>query len=108
MMRVRVRLGRMIFLLGAVVQAGAGHLLADAAIFHEVLFQMADLLVEEVVGLVDEADGDVGKDGGGAVFEKGTVGFEGLVRSFAELADIEGLRGIFEPDGEIADAEESW
>lgn len=93
-------------MLVAVVQAGAGHLLADAAIFHEVLFQTTDLLVEEVVGLVDEAEGDVGENGGVAVIEKGTVGFEGLVMGFAEFADVECLLAGFGPDGEVADAEE--
>ena len=96
----------MIFLLVPVVQAGAGHLLADAAIFDEVFFEAADLLVEEVVGLVDEVESNVGEDGGGAVFEKGTVGFEGLLRGFAEFAHVEGLGGVFGPDGEVPDTEE--
>ena len=44
----------------------AGHSLADAAFLDEVLFHPADLPVEQVVGLVDQADGDVGHDLGGA------------------------------------------
>jgi hypothetical protein len=43
-----------------------GHALADAAFGEEALFEGAELAVEEVVGLVDEADGDVGDGGGGA------------------------------------------
>ena len=82
----------MVFLLVTVVEAGAGHLLADAAVLDEVFFELADLLVEEVVGLVDQAERNVGEDGGRAVFEKGPVGLKNLVRSFAELADVVGLR----------------
>ncbi len=47
---------------GATLQAGGGHALAQSAVREEVFFQAADLLVEEVVGLVDEAKGDVGDD----------------------------------------------
>jgi hypothetical protein len=39
------------------LQAGAGHAFAEAAFFEEILFEPADLLlVEEVVGLVDQAN----------------------------------------------------
>lgn len=44
----------------AMGQPGAGHSFAKAAFLHEVFFQAADLPVEEVVGLMDDADGDVG------------------------------------------------
>jgi hypothetical protein len=40
-------------------EAGARHAFADAAVFEEVLFEAAELLIEQVVGLVDQADGDV-------------------------------------------------
>jgi hypothetical protein len=48
-----------VFLL-TVGEAGAGHLLADAAFFDEVFFQAPDLLVQEIVGLMDEAQRDIG------------------------------------------------
>lgn len=44
----------------AVIEAGAGHALAQAAFFEEVLFQPTKLLVNQVIGLVDETDGNVG------------------------------------------------
>ena len=47
-----------------VFEAGAGHAFAEAAFLHEVFFEPADLLVEEVVGLVDDADRDVGQGSG--------------------------------------------
>lgn len=40
---------------------------ALAALFEKVLFQPAELLVDEVVGLMNEADGHVGDDGRGRV-----------------------------------------
>jgi hypothetical protein len=59
------------------------------------------VLAGEVVGLVDQPESDIGEDGGGAVFEKRTLGFKGLVRGFAGFADVERLREIFGPDGEV-------
>ena len=43
-------------------QSGTGHFFADAAFLDEVQFQVANLSIHEVVGLVNEADGDVGDD----------------------------------------------
>ncbi len=47
-----------------VVEAGAGHALAQAAFFDEVLLQAANQLVQQVVGLVNQAEGNVGEDAG--------------------------------------------
>lgn len=55
--------------------AGAGHPLAEAAFFQESLFQLAQQLIEEVVGLMNQADQDVGDYFGRAGFEVGPVGF---------------------------------
>src|SRR6266478_5126561 len=41
-------------------EAGAGHALAQAALFEEIFLQPAELLVNEVVGLMNQADGNVG------------------------------------------------
>jgi hypothetical protein len=43
-----------------ILQTGLGHLLTNTAFLDKVFLQAANLLVEEVVCLVDEADGDVG------------------------------------------------
>jgi len=37
----------------SMLQAGAGHALAQAAVFEEIFFQTADLLVNQVIGLMD-------------------------------------------------------
>lgn len=52
-------------LLVARLQAGAGHLFADAARFEEVAFQRANLLVQQVVGLVDEVNCNIRHHFGG-------------------------------------------
>lgn len=55
-------------------EAGAGHALAKAAFSEEGFFQLAKMLVEEVVGLVDQADEDVGDAFGWAGFQIGPIG----------------------------------
>ncbi len=47
-------------LFAAGFQTGAGHALAQATFGEKGLFQSPDLLVQEVVGLMDEANQDVG------------------------------------------------
>ena len=61
-----------------ILQAGAGHALAQAAVFDEVLLQTAELLVDQVIGLVDEAQGDIGHDFGRAGFQELAIVFVGL------------------------------
>jgi len=40
-------------------ETGLEHPLAKAALFQKILFQPAELLVEQVIGLVNQADGNV-------------------------------------------------
>ena len=40
----------------ASLQAGAGHALAEPAFFKEIALETAELLVEQVVGLVNKTD----------------------------------------------------
>ena len=56
------------------------------------------MLVEEIVGLVNEANGDVGDDFGRAGFDVGFVGLVGFVVLATEFADVEGFFVIFIPD----------
>lgn len=60
-------------LLGAGRQTGAGHALAQAAFFHEVLLQAANQLVQQVVGLVNQAEGDVGEHAGRSRLHEGAI-----------------------------------
>ena len=89
----------------AALQTGAGHAFAQAALLEKVLLQPAELLVEKVVRLVDEAKGDVGYNfrwTGVGEFAVGLIGYKRLV---AEAADIEGFARVFGPDGMVAGAE---
>lgn len=65
-------------LLAAGLEAGAGHAFAEAALLDEVFLKAEELLIEQVVCLVDEADGDVGEDGGRTGGEDLAVKLEGL------------------------------
>ena len=73
---------------------------------HKVFFQPANLLVEQVVGLVDEAERNVGHDFGGAGFAEFPIGLIGHMRPIPKAADIERLLGIFCPERKIPHAEE--
>lgn len=95
-------LGRLLF---PILQAGLGHLLADAAFLDEVLLQSAALLVEEVIRLMDEADGDVRQDLGRTGVHERAVGLVALVGGAAEFADVEGFLAVFVPEGVVADSE---
>lgn len=89
----------------AVLEAGLGHVFAEAAFFDEVFFEAAYLLVEEIVGLVNEANGDVGNDFGRAGFDVGFVGLVGFVILASEFADVEGFFVVFFPDAVTSCAE---
>src|SRR5215468_9164919 len=88
-----------------VVEPGASHAFAEAAFFDEVFFQAANQLIEEVVGLMDQTDGDICKNVRRAIREKWAVGLIGLIVLRAELADIRCFAGVFVPLGEVAHAE---
>jgi hypothetical protein len=60
-------------LLVPVVKPGFGHAFAETALFYKILFQRSDLLVEQAVGLVNEAESDVGDDFGGTGFDEFAV-----------------------------------
>jgi hypothetical protein len=77
-----------------VIEPGAGH--AVGRLFEKLFLQTAEFF-NEVVGLVNQADGDVGDDFRRAGFHKRAVKFIGL-RNFAPKSpDIEGLLGVFVP-----------
>ena len=73
-------------MLFTIVEAGFGHLFADAAFLDEVFFQPPSLLVEEVVGLVDEADEGVGPHRRIGVVEP--TGVEGVAVGIGQIGLI--------------------
>jgi len=93
-------------LFGASCQAGAGHAFAQAAVTEKILFQPLDLPVEEITSHFDQANDDVGADGGvgvlDALFEGLVVGVEGAV----ELAEAAGMGVLRRPFLDVAGAHE--
>jgi hypothetical protein len=59
-------------------------------LFHKILFQTPELLIDQIVGLMDQADGDVGDDLGRATLDKLAVQLVGLLRLATELASTSG------------------
>src|SRR4051812_35706458 len=81
-----------------------GHAFAEAPMREEIFFEARELAVYQVVGLVNQADGDVCNDFGWAGFEEVAVGFVGL-RGFAtELSHVLGFFGVFGPLWKVAGA----
>lgn len=100
-----IGLGWLGALLVPILEAGLGHSLADAAVFDEVFFEAAALLVEEVVGLVNEADDDVREDFGRAGVHERAIGLVRFIGRTAQFADVEGFFGVLVPESMVADAE---
>ena len=51
-------------LLGTMLEAGPGHAFAEPAVLDEILFEATNLLIQEVVCLMNQAERDVGDDFG--------------------------------------------
>ena len=82
-----------------------GHALAQAALFEKILFQPAELLVNQVIGLMNQADGNVGDGFRRAGFHEFAVKLVGLRHFASEPADILCFFGIFVPHFQVAGAE---
>ena len=95
------------FGLVAVVEPDAGQAFAEAALGEEIFFEAQELAVDEVIGLVDQADREVGDHLRRAGFDERAVVFEGLRCLAAELADAADFFRLFVPDRKVAGAEET-
>jgi hypothetical protein len=62
-----------LLLLISCLQPSASHPLTQAALLQELLFQRFDLLVQQIVGLVNQADGEICHHLGLLVGEQGLV-----------------------------------
>ena len=69
--------------------ASAGHALADSTIFEEILLKAADLLVEQVICLMDQAESEVPHDFWWARFHEFAIEFVGLRLLAAKTANEE-------------------
>ncbi len=93
-------------LLRAGGEAGSGHAFAQATFVEKILLEPLELLVERVVGLVNETNEDVGDDVAGAGIEKLAIGLIGHILFCAELANIQGFLAVFVPEGVVSHAQE--
>jgi len=62
-------MGASSLLSGSGGEAGAGHALAQSALLEKVLFETAELLVEQVGGHFDESSNDIAADGRVGMFD---------------------------------------
>ena len=90
----------------AVLVAGSVETLCEAALRQELPLQRLELAVEEVVGLVDQANHGVGGGFGWGLFDVGPIGLIGLMGPIGDPSDRLGLGVVFGPGGESALAEE--
>lgn len=72
-------------------QSRAGHPLTKATGLDKILFQAADLLIEQVVRLMNEAERDIGYNFRRASLHKFPVGLIGLGSLCAEAPDVAGF-----------------
>ena len=61
------------------MEAGAGHAFAEVALGKKILLEPPELLVEQVVRLVNQADEDVGDNFGRSGLDIGPIGLIGLI-----------------------------
>ena len=96
------RLGeRLALLLFPGLETVAGYALAQAAILEKVLLQPFDLLVDEVVGLMNEAERDVGHGLRRPGFNEFAVELIGLGCLATEPTNIVHLLGVLGPNAQI-------
>src|SRR5436190_5798795 len=88
----------------SVLEAKSGHALAEAALLEELLFQAAELLVDQVVGLINQAKGDVGYGFWRTSLHKFAVKLICLRGFAANCADKLSFFGILGPNGEVPSA----
>ena len=90
----------------AVLTAGTIEPLGKAAFGEKSLLQSVELAVEEVVGLVDEAEQDVGGSLRGSSFDVGPIRLIGLIGPIGDSAHRLGLGVVFGPEQQVPLAEE--
>ena len=91
---------------GALLEPGTRHALAETAIVKEIAFQAAYLLIEQIVGLVDETDRDVRDDLGRTSFAELLVLSVGHIWVGSEAPNELGFPTVLLPLGKRPCSEE--
>src|SRR5262249_51397775 len=89
----------------AVAQTCAGHALSQATFFDEVLLQTLNLAVQQIVRLVDEAEGYVRHHFRWTGLTELPVKLVALLRFAAQLANVLRLFRVLVPDRQVPCAE---
>jgi hypothetical protein len=89
----------------AVVQAGFGHAFSKASLFDEFFLQRLQLLIQQIIRLMNQADRDVDNHLRRTSFHELTIQFKRLRCLPSEVADKQGFFGILVPNGKIADSQ---
>src|SRR5882672_5339409 len=79
-------------------QSRLGHSFADSAFLDKVLLKPTDLPVQQVVGLVNQTNGDIGDDLGWAGLAEFAIGLVGHTGSLAEFANEPGFFRVLIPE----------
>lgn len=88
----------------AIFQPHPGHTLAQAAFLDEILFLPFELLIQQIIRLMNQTDGDVRHHFGRAGFAKFTKDIKGQRRLLGELAHVKRFFGILVPLAQITHA----
>ena len=92
-------------LLAAGLQASAGHPFAQATIYQEGFFSGSQLLVQQVVGLVDQADENIGHNIGRTSLDVGPIGLIRHIGPRSEFSNKQSFTRSFLPEWMVAGAE---
>ena len=86
----------------AVLEPDAGHALAQAALFDKLFFQGLELLIDEIIGLMNQANGNVGDGLRWSRFHEFTVKLKSVRGNTAQASDKLCFFGVFVPDDVVA------
>ena len=87
------------------LQSDAGHALAQSALVHKILLQPDKLLVDQIIGLMNETERDVGHYFGRAGLDELAKVLVTQRSLAAQVADEFRLLGVLIPDLQVAGAE---
>lgn len=92
-------------MVAACCQAGLCHTLAESTFGKKGFFQRVNLLIQEVVGLMDQTDQYIGDNIAGAGFNMDPIGLLGHIVLCAQLSDKRRLSGVLFPKWLTASAQ---
>ena len=89
----------------AIVQSGFGHSFAQSALFDELFLQCFQLLIQQVIGLMNQANRDVRNHLCRTGFDELSIQFKCLRCPPSHVTHKQGFFGIFFPNRKVADSQ---